>query len=234
MAKTNASNPLATIEPQTGCDMSLAGSGDYLRRLKLCADLTAEVKDKLAQPGDYFLTGVENLGNEVEVVLVKARPHALQLTDGSSKVGAESFVMNDPVFQEIRAEKDANPSQQEPNNMYGYDFLLWLPASKQFVTIYLCKMALFKSVPSFNKNLGKFCIMASREERSKRNTKITYRVPTLQIAADQDYEGPSAEEFKHAIDLFDHPRAQRAGEAAEQRPASSKAGAAKKGGRKGR
>lgn len=228
-------NPLALIGggEQGSCDMSLAGSGDYLKRVKLCADLTAEVKSKEAAVGDYFLQGVENLGAEVEVVVVKARPHALQLIQGSSKVGAESFRMDDPIFQQIRRDKDANPSQQEPNNSYGYDFLLWLPESRMFVTIFLNKMALFKSVPAFNKTLGKFAIMSSREERSKKNQKITYRVPTITAQDDQSYAAPTPDEFKHALELFDNPRAQAAGSDAEGGSSTGKT-TAKKGGRKGR
>lgn len=234
MPKNTVSNPLATITPSTPCDMSLAGSGDYLRRVKLAADLTAEVKAKEAEIGDFIIQGVSNLGSEVNVVIVKARPHALRLTDSSSKVGLESYVMGSAEFQEIRKEKDANPQQQEPNNMYGYDYLLWLPEDKTFVTYFLCKMALFKSAPSFTKNLGKHCVMSSREEHSKKNTKITYRVPTVAVAGSADYAAPTPEEFKRAMDLFDNPRVQRAGESAEQTPANSSKGNAKKGGRKGR
>ncbi len=234
MAKTTQANPLAVI-PTTGpCDMSLAGSGDYLRRVKLAADLTDEVKKREAVVGDFIIQGVSNLGQEVKVVLVKARPHALQLTDGSSKVGAESYDMNSPEFQQIRKDKDANPGQQDPNNMYGYDFLLWLPEDKTFVTYFLCKMSLFKSVPAFTKNLGKLVTMASREEHSKKNAKITYRVPTVAVL-DEDYATPTQAEYDRAIALFDNPRVQRAGESAEQTAANSKGGkAAKSGGRKGR
>ena len=234
MAKKPTSNPLAVIQPQEACDMSLAGSGDYLRRVKLAADLTAEVKkDKTAQVGDFIIQGVSNLGAQVNVVVVKARPHALQLVQGSSKVGAESYNMADPLFQQIRADKDANPSQQEPNNMYGYDFLLWLPEDRTFVTYFLCKMSLFKSVPSFTKNTGKFCVMSSKEEHSKKNASITYRVPTL-VVLNEEYDAPTQEEFEHALKLFNNPRAQSAGDDADAAAAASPKGKAKAGGRKGR
>jgi hypothetical protein len=225
-------NPLAQIQPTQNCDMSLVGGGDYLRRIKLCADLTGEVKEKLAEVGDYFLSGVENLGAEVEVVVVKARPHALQLVDASSKVGAESFDMADPVFQKIRQEKDEYPTQQDPNNMYGYDYLLWLPEQQTFVTIFLCKQALYKSVPQFQKGLGRgLCVMGNREHPSKKNPKITYRVPTLVVAESQAYTPPTLPELEHAIELFDNPRVQ------SQTPEPTKAKAKAKpkaGGRKGR
>ena len=118
--------------------------------------------------------------------------------------------------------------------MYGYDFLLWLPEDKTFVTYFLCKMALFKSVPAFTKNIGKHCVMGSREESSKKNKDITYRVPTLVAAEDQDYEAPSPQEFERAMKLFNNPRVQSAGDDAEDSRTASPKGKAKAGGRKGR
>lgn len=236
MAKTQKSAELAIIPTDGGdCDMSLAGSGDYLRRVKLAAELTSEVKSKEAAVGDFLIQGVSNLGPSVAVVVVKARPHALQLTNGSSKVGGESYNMADPLFQKIRAAKDANPGQQEPNNMYGYDYLLWLPEEKTFVTYFLCKMSLFKSVPKFTANIGKHCVMTAATNNSKQNSKITYLTPTLAVAEDQDYEAPSKEEFERAMRLFTNPRVQTAGSDAEAaKGASPKGKAPKAGGRKGR
>lgn len=233
MAKSNASNPLAVIQPQTPGGLVVSG-GDYLRRIKLAADLTAEVKSREANIGDFIIQGVSVLGPEVPVVIVKARPHALQLTDGSSKVGAESYDVNSASFKQIRADKDANPQQSEPNNMYGNDYLLWLPEEKTFVTYFLCKMAFFKADPAFLKNVGRFVTMGSREEHSKKNAKITYRVPTV-VARNDEYATPTQEEFDRAIGLFDNPRVQSAGESAGgPTAASSKAGKAAKGGKKGR
>lgn len=233
--KTNApqANPLATIPTDTGTGMIPSG-GDYLHRIKLCAELTTEVKEKKAEVGDFYLQGVENLGPEVTIVPVAARAHALRLKDGSSKVALESFVLDSPEFQAIKADRDADPRQQEPNNMYGNDWLIWLPDTRQFIIYYLNKMAFFKADGQFRRMQGKVAIMTARTENSKKNTKVTYKVPELAEADDQAYDAPTGEEYAAARAMFDNPKPQAAGSDADQTPASSPKGEAKRGGKKGR
>ncbi len=232
MAKS--SNPLATLSPETTTALVPSG-GDYLRRVKLAAELTDEVKKKQAQVGEFIIQGDSVLGATFNAVVVKARPHALQLVQGSTKVGLESYDVNSAEFKQIRADRDADPKCQEPNNMYGNDYLLWLPDDKKFVTYFLCKMAFFKSDSSFAKAKGKgMVVIGTREEPSKTNPRASYRVPTVTPESD-DYDAPTQEEFDHAIELFNNPRVQRAGEGADQTPANSGKGSKPKaGGRKGR
>lgn len=231
--KTTQENPLATIGAETTTALVPSG-GNYLRRVKLCAELTTEVKEKKAETGDFFLQGVENLGAEVVVVPVAARAHALRLKDGSSKVALESYDSTSADFQQIKADRDADPRQQEPNNMYGNDWLLYLPDRKEFVIYFLNKMAFFKADGAFVRARGKVSLMAaSTPIPSKKNPKQTYRIPELALADDQSYDAPSPEEYAAARALFDNPRPQQPGDAAPDRESSPK-GTAKAGGRKGR
>lgn len=231
-------NPLATIVPEESNALSLIQSGNYLRRAKLCAPLTAEVGDGQAEVGDYFLVGVENLGPNVDVVVVAKRSHALRLKDNSTKVDGESYDPKSELFLGIQSQRDGDWGMKEPNPMYGYDFLLYLPSLRTFCTIFHSKMALKLAARQFQAAIGKgLQVMSSRKEPSKKNPKIKFDVPTIQVAEDQSYDAPTQEELTAAVALFQNPRAQTQGEDADGPAAPTapvKGPKAAKGGRKGR
>ncbi|TRZ53742.1 MAG: hypothetical protein D4S01_00690 [Dehalococcoidia bacterium] len=200
-------NPLATMT-----DMPVAMTDDfdlvtsskaYLPRLQLMTSNSASCK-----AGDFPVNHYARVHDSAELdldvtvdCLVCAwRPLALE-TQAENGVNAFYDPKSDD-FIRVQAAADVKTSGDEINgNLYGPQFLLWLPAQKEFVAFFMSSPTARRASPSVKALIGKAATLGSKKIVGK---KFSWFGPTC-IECSTPFEMPTEDEARQAMTDFANP-----------------------------
>ena len=107
-------------------------AGDWLPRLQLMTANSKECKDGNFPLNTYAVVKDQNLtdvGKEVDVLVIAWRPKAMEIDE-------QVYAVYDPEsvdFKRIQEESNVKDS----GCMYGPEFLVWLPSTKQYATFFM-------------------------------------------------------------------------------------------------
>lgn len=225
------SNKLAKYEPRKqDTDLIKEGQTSFLTPLKLMSASSKPVKARKAQIGDWFVGKETNLGSEAEFIVIEGRPHARQTDENGMETLAESFVVSDKVFQDIKAGR----AKYEKGFGWGFDYLLWSTKQRTFC-VYFCQKSAKMAAGEFEDRLGKHVSATSYEKNF--NTGNSAMIPRLTTLEDEPAAMFSDADLEAALTIFRDPKPRvgksedaEGGEGAED----PKAPAAKAGGRAAR
>lgn len=128
--------------------LSVSTSGGFLPRLQVVGQsskIVAEAKEgakigtfAFVKTNDNFVT----LGPEVEYLALTLRSKAMIIPDGANPIAY--YDVNSDEFKKVRAKADEGGMN---GNMYGSEFLIWLPSQDSFGTFYCSNKTLRRIAP---------------------------------------------------------------------------------------
>ncbi len=137
------------------------GGGGFLPRLQLFISNSDLVKrDKIGQNHYGLVTGkdqLDDLGREVDVLLICYRPRALDTSD-KENIRASSIVGSD-LFKEIQDRAD---NEQNSGCLYGPEYLIYVPKSQKFATVLFGSKTSRNEAKNAHQYVGKPCTFKSR------------------------------------------------------------------------
>ena len=172
-------------------------NGGYLPRLSFC---TANSKNCKAGefPVNHFscVTGEtdDDLGKEVDVVVIDWRPMALQTGD----MVISTYDPSSADFERIKAQSEVKDS----NCQYGPQFLIWIPQRKKFVTFFCGSKSSRKEAPGIKANMGKAITLKGKKCETP---KYTWFTATCVPCAVPITDLPTQEELVEQVEKFRNP-----------------------------
>lgn len=219
---------VATMDP----DILDAVSGDgnkFLRRLQFMSAMASAVKeDPEHNPVNNFAltdgTDLQYVGNgSCECVLLASRPFALDNSNEDAVVCMTPEVVDDPVtgrkkiiglFAEIMAKANDKELNKAGQIMYGPQFLIWFPATREFATLLLGNKTLRNIARDFEAKIGQGVELFKTFIEGKSYSWWSFKVRLSQTPM----EMPPEEAIEYEIHRFKNPEVvevQTADEAAE-------------------
>lgn len=111
-----------------------ANGGGFLPRLQLYGGTSGPCKEGKIGMGHFGIVRaketIEDLGKEVNVLVVASKPQAMRITEGKVLT---YFDHTSPEFKQIQDES----ADMNSGCMFGPVFLLYVPAAKTFVTYFM-------------------------------------------------------------------------------------------------
>lgn len=162
LAQINESLPVANIDEKEFT------TNAWLPRIQLMTSSTKLVKAAKFLPNHFAVVRGQDyidMGTSVTAFLLAARAKAMHFAPDAT---VTSFDPSDPVYQDIKA-KSSLKDLPDGQRVYGPEFLLWLPDSKEFVTLFLCSPTSRNEFNVFKSNLKKMVSLTSREIPNKKN-----------------------------------------------------------------
>lgn len=138
--------------------LAVAASVDYLPRIKLCQGSAKEVAKKKVKAGGNFALirtkdDIEDLGDEVEMVMVAGRPKAMSTGDTILSI----FEDESPEFKQLQADSKVKDS----GCFYGAEYLVYLPSHACFATLFLNNPTARRETGAFHSRLGGAALLCS-------------------------------------------------------------------------
>jgi hypothetical protein len=174
----------------------VSSSGDFLPRLQLFGGNSDACKKGQIQIAHYGLvTGkdtIEDLGKEVDVIVICGRPKALRICDDGTII--TKFDPNDDQFKKI-AEDSA---VQDSGCMYGPEFMLFIPDTQRFATFFMSSKTARRSAASVHARLRKAATLKAEFIETK---KYSWHGPVC-VPCSTPLSPPSADDIKAAVTKF--------------------------------
>jgi hypothetical protein len=149
-----------TVNPYAEMYDAVASQGGFLPRLQLFISQSEMVKSEKIQMNHYGLvTGkdqIDDLGREVDVLLIAWRPRALDASD-KSNIRASSDMEGD-LFKEIQTKS----LEVNSGCMYGPEFLVWIPIREKFATVLFGSKSARNEARNVQQYIEKPCTFKSR------------------------------------------------------------------------
>lgn len=154
-------SPLPEVTNPYDESYSVVVSGSaFLPRLQLFIAASELVKNGNFPMNHYGLVAskdqVEDLGKEVDVLLLSWRPRALDASD-KSNIRASSDVNSD-LFKEIQE----NSKETNSGCMYGPEYLVWVPNREKFATVLFGSISARNEARNVHPLIKKPCTFKSR------------------------------------------------------------------------
>lgn len=122
-------------------------SNSFLPRLQLNSSNTKIVQEGKSAPGIFCLVHTKekwlDLGKEVVFLAISVRPKALQMPDQGNPVS-----YYDPKSEDFQKVCAAAAKGGMNGNMFGPEFLIWVPAASTFATFFHASETLRRVAPS--------------------------------------------------------------------------------------
>ena len=198
------SEQLVKLEASEETEMAkmMGSSGKFLPRLqfmtansKLCKEGNFPINNfALVSGSDYT-----DLGKTVDVILLGSRPKALDINIPLScyKPNLDDDGNFTGDFKEIAERADA----KEAGNMWGPEFLLYLPGLKKYATFFMSTITMRYEAPKVQAQLG----CAVTFEGNKIVTKKHEYFSAVVTECDTILEPPEADEMNKVIFTFKNP-----------------------------
>lgn len=194
-------NQLGSMLPQKHSEEEFAqvsSSSEYLPRIQLMTSQSEKCKTGEFPINHYALVkgkDFQDLGQEVDCAVVSWRPKAIRF----GEVPMTKYSTEDEEFQRIKEDSE------QPNSgcMYGPEFLLWVPAIKQFVTFFCGSKSARREAPTIFSRLGEGMTLASRKIET---SSYTWFAPQGRALSSLSGEGPTADDLRDIIAKFDNPK----------------------------
>ena len=151
---------------------AVSKAGKYLPRIQLMTANADKCKSGDFPINHYALVAgknFEDLGTEVDVAVLAFRPKALE-------IGEQIINIFDPqpdaagnATGEFKRIADAS-SVKNSGCMFGPEFLLWVPAIKQFATFFMGSISARNESPSVKAKIGKAATLRSQKIETRQYT----------------------------------------------------------------
>jgi len=171
-------------------------SGDYLPRLQLMTANSDVCKGGKFPINHYALIRDQNfqdLGEAVDILVISWRPKALEIGENVISV----FKMEHAEFQRIQAKS----AEQNSGCMYGPEFLIWIPAVKEFSTFFCGSKSSRREAPGIRALMAKAATLKSRYVETK---KFKWYTPAV-IPCSTPFDAPDLVKLKEVVDKFNNP-----------------------------
>lgn len=190
--------------PVTNIDAKEFTTNAWLPRIQLMTSSTKLVKAAKFLPNHFAVVRGQDfidMGTNVTALLLAARAKAMHFAPDAT---ITSYDPADPVYQDIKA-KSTMKDLPDGQRVYGPEFLMYLPDSKEFVTLYLCSPTARNEYNVFNSNLRKMVTLTSREIPNKKNGNY-FSVTCVPSTAVPDSDSmPMMAEVNEQIEKFCNP-----------------------------
>lgn len=174
--------------------------GEYIPSIQLIqssSDALTDVKlSQIVRIGDFLFNQSESLGRSFDAVPCGWRPHAMEL-DNKKTVIRDTYVEDD-IYKDIREKCD----KKVQNYLAGIDFLLWLPAKKNFGIYFLYKTHLKSAGMDLNGSNGKLVTIQSKLVEWNN---YKWQTPNVVPSTNEIIE-PTEEQVDKAIEMFNNPK----------------------------
>jgi len=176
----------------------VSSSGKYLPRLQLYGSNSDKAKEGVIQSGHYGLTSskdqIDDLGKEVDVLIVSWRPKALDI---SGEEIIASYNPNSELFKNIQQRADV------PNSscMFGPEFLVYIPDKAKWATLMMGSKSARREAPNVKSHMGQFATLKVTLAANKRYKWHATVVSSCSTA----YDVPADEEIKEKVENFLNP-----------------------------
>lgn len=138
----------------------------------------------------------KSLGLEVDVAVLSWRPRAFEMTDdGIFSV----YNTKDPEFARISAKAD---SSNDPGEMYGPEFLLWIPQISKFVTALFGTKSARKEAPNLRARME---MAATLKSHLIKGRKFSWQAPLITACTAELSPLPSDEDLLEQVTKFKNP-----------------------------
>lgn len=138
----------------------VASAGGFLPRMQLFIANSALVKESKIPMNHYGLVAakdnVDDLGKEVDVLLIAWRPRALDTSD-KNNIRASSIIASE-LFQEIKEKSGETNS----GCLFGPEFLIWIPSRDKFAGILFGSKSARMEARNVQQFIQKPCTFKSR------------------------------------------------------------------------
>lgn len=186
-------------------------AGTWLPRLQLFISNSEAVKSEQIGMNHYGLVvgkdQIEDLGREVDVLLITIRPRALDTSDRDN-IRASSD-RNSELFQEIK--DTADTVKGKSGCIYGPEFLIYVPSRKVFASL------LMGSATSRNEAGRIGALMFDEETKKRKITPVTLKSKPIKNSeftwqgimatrCSTPFELPLVEDINKVADVFLHPK----------------------------
>jgi len=138
---------------------------------------------------------IEDLGEQVEAVVIARRPRASILT---SDKPISFFKPGNPNYEHVKT----RALSKEKNYLVGLEFLFWLPATGQFVTFFCGNATLRNEAAKINSQMGRHVIIKTKIISNTQN--VWCGIETL-ACSEPDENLPAEQLFLETLDEFKNP-----------------------------
>lgn len=174
-----------------------ASSSTFLPRIQLLTSNSEKCKTGEFPTNHYALIQDQkhdDLGNNVDVLLVTWRPKALEVGDAVISV----FDPNDAEFQRIQ---DRSMNEKDSGCMFGPEFLVWVPSVKRFATFFMGTKSARREAGNVKARLKQAATFGSQKIETK---KYTWFAPQVS-ACSTPFDMPPRDELMSAVEQFNNP-----------------------------
>jgi hypothetical protein len=207
-------NPLAKLQETavaTANDemfSSVASSGAFLPRLQLMTANSEKCKDGSFPTNHYARvhdSSERDLETSVDVLIIDWRPFAFEQDEEGTTISC--YDATSAEFKRIQAKADESAMN---GRMYGPQFLLWVPAAKEFMTFFMASKTARRAstgvkalmTPPNGQGTGHCTLGSQKIEKGD----YTWFGPTSQNCT-TPMEYPTEEETMKQVELFRNPPA---------------------------
>jgi hypothetical protein len=136
--------------------------GGFTPNVKLAQSTSNVVKDKLVEDGNIYIgdDSPQDCGTELDVIVLDQTPLAMTLAN--DQVEARSYKPADPLFQAIRKQAEARKNTRKLSNLYGREYLVYVPKYDKFAKIYLGSPTTRRLCDNMNKHLGQLVRLGTK------------------------------------------------------------------------
>ena len=123
----------------------IGSSSEYFKRIQLIGSNSDAAKEGKINMGNYaYIIDKENMkdiGNEVDVLVCGMRLKAMRISGDEI---CNVYDSENPEFKDIFNQRDV----KESGCLCGYEFLIWLPSEKDFVTFFMASKSARREAPN--------------------------------------------------------------------------------------
>lgn len=174
--------------------LAVAKNKEYLPRLKLCGSQAGECQRGQVGIGNYAIIkskdDLEDVGSELDIVIIAGRAKAVQLSDPP----IQAFDPESDLFKDLMEES----TKKDSDAMYGPEFLVWIPRTRQFATFFLCNPTGRRFAPDMHARLRNAATLGSKLIET---AKYKWHGPTIKDCA-IDVELPDTETISAVATKF--------------------------------
>lgn len=175
---------------------AVSSSGDFLPRLQLFGSNSDACKKSQIGIAHYGLvTGkdtIEDLGKEVDVIIIGGRPKALRICDDGTII--TKFDPNDDEFKKIM--DDSNVANS--GCMYGPEFVVFVPAAARFATFFMSSKTARRQAGAVHARLRKAATLKAEFIETK---KYSWHGPVC-VPCSTPLAAPAPEDIAAAVKKF--------------------------------
>lgn len=174
-------------------------SGDYLPRCQLFGSNTNACKEGKIPIAHFGIVPnketIIDIGERFDCAVLGWRPRAIRINGDSID---NYYDPKDKEFIKVQEESDVKDS----GCMFGPEFLLWIPAEKQFVLMHFNNKTARRVAPEM---LGKVGKAATLKSKLIKTDKYTWHGPEILACTTPIAPLPTAEEVMAQVEKFNNP-----------------------------